>query len=151
MPGNIRTAGQGCDVMREICYRFKAVKEKERPTYSNQLQVSGVKREKMVNWVESEVKELFLRAEDEKADVAGSLCVSGDRQSSSNLQTQILNTALSNQISTLFTRTYAKSLRIVPSQTISRPFPAPRSFPSSIRVVKVGVSGLLAGGLANRC
>lgn len=39
----------------------------------------------------------------------------------------------------------------MPSQTISRPVPAPRSFPSSIRVVKVVVSGLLAGGLANRC
>lgn len=56
-------AGRGCDVvMYESCYcrRFQTVKKSLRVTYSDRLPVTGVKREIIEYWGDSEDKELLL-------------------------------------------------------------------------------------------
>lgn len=51
--------------MRPLLQGFKPVKKRQRLTSSDQLQVTGLKREIMAIWGGKEVKELLLRAESE--------------------------------------------------------------------------------------
>lgn len=58
-------------VTHEICYcggfkpESETLKKRKALTYSHQLQVTGVKRGIMADWVDSEVKELLLQSVDD--------------------------------------------------------------------------------------